>query len=962
MLIGSLPLANRRDMNRNVLLLCLLGSLLLCSLESIAQHVLKGEILDAASREPLIGATIIIKGTSEGTVTDFDGSFEFRIKEKLPVTVAISYTGYTEKEIEVTSTDAPLRILLESSTLTLTDVEVVGQRISEKQKASPLTVESLDLIAIKETPSDNFYDGLGSLKGVDLTAASLGFKIVNTRGFNSTSPVRSLQLIDGVDNQAPGLNFSLGNFLGASELDVLGVELIQGASSAYYGPNAFNGVISMTTKSPFHQKGLSAMVKGGERNLLMTSIRWADAMKNKNGQEFFGYKINFQYFEADDWVADNYEPVDGSLVPKDNPGRYDAVNIYGDEYFPANTSDTSLWNTPGLGTWYRTGYKEKDLVDYNTRNYKAGVAFHFRLNPEKEHESPELILSSNFGSGTTVYQGDNRFSLKNIRFYQHRIELRKQDKFFVRFYTTLDDAGDSYDPYFTALQLQRLSKSDIEWSDDYRRFWKSNISKNNNARLVALGYPDFQFVFDPNTGQLEVVGGQATIDQANQWLDMYKDTLAAWHQLAADFANQLNPTIEGTSDFYQPGTQRFQEEFERITSSLSNSEEGGTRFYDRSALYHGQAEYQFKPSFLDNVRLGTSARLYTPKSKGTIFYDTAGVKITNFEFGLYAGLDKSFFDEKLRLSGTYRVDKNENFDWISSPAASIVIKPRANNFLRFSFSSAIRNPTLTDQYLFLNVGRAILAGNLHGATNLVTLESFDDYRRNFLQKSFLKYFDIEPVKPEKVKTFELGYRTTLFNSLYLDAGYYYNVYKDFLGFQIGLDITFSEGTSFVEDLTAYRYAANSKETVKSQGFSIGANYYFGKYYQLAGNYSYNVLVTDPQDDIVPAFNTPKHKYNISLSGRDIPLNLGAFRIRKAGFNINYKWVQGFLFEGSPQFTGRIDDYNLLDAQVNFKVERWNTTFKIGASNLLNNLHYETYGGPKVGRLAYVQFLYEWNKR
>ena len=166
----------------------------------------------------------------------------------------------------------------------------------------------------------------------------------------------------------------------------------------------------------------------------------------------------------------------------------------------------------------------------------------------------------------------------------------------------------------------------------------------------------------------------------------------------------------------------------------------------------------------------------------------------------------------------------------------------------------------------------------------------------------------------------------------------------------------------MEDLTAFRYAANSKETVKSQGFSIGANYYFGKYYQLAGNYSYNVLVTDPQDDIVPAFNTPKHKYNISLSGRDIPLNLGAFRIRKAGFNINYKWVQGFLFEGSPQFTGRIDDYNLLDAQVNFKVERWNTTFKIGASNLLNNLHYETYGGPKVGRLAYVQFLYEWNKR
>lgn len=949
-------------MNRKILLLFYLGCLMMCSFKTFSQEVLKGEILDASSREPLIGATIIIKGTSDGTVTDFDGSFEFRIKGELPVTVVISYTGYVEKELEITSTANPLKVTLESSTVTLTDVEVVGQRISDKQKASPFTVESLDLIAIKETPSDNFYDGLGSLKGVDLTAASLGFKIINTRGFNSTSPVRSLQLIDGLDNQAPGLNFSLGNFLGSSELDVLGVELIQGASSAYYGPNAFNGVISMMTKSPFHQKGLSAMVKGGERNLLMTAIRWADAFKNKDGDEFFGYKFNFQYFEADDWVADNYDPVDGSLVKKNNPGGYDAVNIYGDEYYPANTSDTSLWNTPGLGTWYRTGYKEEDLVDYNTRNYKAGAAFHFRLNPSKAHESTELILSSNFGSGTTVYQGDNRFSLKNIRFYQNRIELRKPDKFFIRLYSTLDDAGDSYDPYFTALQLQQEAKGDLEWSDDYRRFWKSNISKNNNAKLVTLGYPDFQFVFDSNTGKLEVVGGQATIDQAQQWLMMYGDTLAAWHQLAANFANQVNPNIEGTTDFYEPGTQRFNEEFTRITTSLANSAEGGTKFYDRSALYHGQAEYQVKTSYFDNLRFGASARLYTPDSKGTIFYDSAGIDITNFEFGVYTGLAKSYFDENLRLSATYRVDKNENFNWISSPAASIVIKPRANNYLRLSFSSAIRNPTLTDQYLFLNVGRAILAGNLKGASNLVTLESFDAYRRNFLQQSYLEYFDIDPVQPEKVKTFEIGYRTTLFNKLYVDAGYYYNVYKDFLGFQIGLDITFSPGTSFPEDITAYRYAANSKETVKSQGFNIGSNYYFGKYYQLTGNYSYNVLVTKAQDDIVPAFNTPKHKYNFGLSGRDIPINLGAFRVRKFGFNLNYKWVQGFLFEGSPQFTGYIDDYNLLDAQINIKVDRWNTTFKIGASNILNNLHYETYGGPKVGRLAYIQFLYEWNKR
>jgi iron complex outermembrane receptor protein len=95
------------------------------------------------------------------------------------------------------------------------------------------------LLRSKKRPSANFYDGLGSLKDVDLTTASLGFTVINTRGFNSTSPVRSLQIIDGVDNQSPGLNFSLGNFLGCSELDVKKVDLIVGASSAFYGPNAF---------------------------------------------------------------------------------------------------------------------------------------------------------------------------------------------------------------------------------------------------------------------------------------------------------------------------------------------------------------------------------------------------------------------------------------------------------------------------------------------------------------------------------------------------------------------------------------------------------------------------------------------------------------------------------------------------------------------------------------------------
>ena len=110
------------------------------------------------------------------------------------------------------------KLMKEAKENVLTRAVVKASRVTEKQKEAPLTVESIGIKAIKDAPAASFYESLGNLKGVDVTDASLGFRVVNTRGFNSTSPVRSLQLIDGVDNQSPGLNFSLGNFLGASDI------------------------------------------------------------------------------------------------------------------------------------------------------------------------------------------------------------------------------------------------------------------------------------------------------------------------------------------------------------------------------------------------------------------------------------------------------------------------------------------------------------------------------------------------------------------------------------------------------------------------------------------------------------------------------------------------------------------------------------------------------------------------
>lgn len=958
---------------------------------SMAQTTIRGSVLDAKIGEPLIGATLLVKGTSTGGVTDYDGYFELKVAS-LPATFVVSYSGYITQEVVISTAANKVKIQLEENAVLIASVEIVGQRISDKQKTSPLTVEALDAIGIKETAASSFYNGLGNLKGVDLTTASLGFTIINMRGFNSTSPVRSLQIIDGVDNQAPGLNFSLGNFLGASELDVNRVDLVAGASGPFYGPNAFNGVINIQSKNPFLERGLAASVKTGERNLVEASVRWAASLKNKAGHDVFAWKMNLFHLRANDWVADNYDAVGGSRSLATNPGGYDAVNRYGDEYQTGyDLTGESAWaDAYGLQVWHRTGYNETDLVDYNTRNLKASIAAHFRTQPEKEHESPELIFCSGLGSGTTVYQGDNRFSLKNILFYQNRIEFRKKDKFFIRAYSTNEDGGDSYDPYFTALRLQNAAKSNLLWRTDYSKYWVQ-VGKFQK-RMKALEYPQLITTFDPNTGEVT-----STFDYpaAEAWFVKYADSLSAWHALAATFANGISPAPGSVSSpFLVPGTPEFQKEFDRITSTKSGRA-GGTLFYDKSALYHAHGEYKFEPSWMNSWVVGGNFRQYRPYSEGTIFSDTATYRrdannviidstyerIKNSEFGVYTGIEKKLSNNRLILSATVRADKNQNFNLVFTPAASAVWTPNKDNFLRFSFSSAIRNPTLSDQYLFLNVGRATLLGNLNGYDSLVTVESFLEATKNSIaiQPSKFVYFNVAPIQPENVKTFEVGYRTTLFGKVYMDAGYYFNIYNNFIGYNIGLDVPVNMGQVDINKLQAYRVAANSTNTVTTQGFNIGLNYYFRTFYQLSGNYSFNTLNKLSVDDpIIPAFNTPKNKYNLGLSARDLRMG----RLRQTGWNITYKWIQGFVFEGSPQFTGAIPTYDMVDAQWNFTIPRWHTTFKFGATNILgisplfrddpagrskleaafNNDQFQTYGGPRIGRMAYVSLTYNFVKK
>ncbi|MFT6722200.1 MAG: iron complex outermembrane receptor protein, partial [Flavobacteriaceae bacterium] len=241
----------------------LLFMLFLClAFVGYSQTTIKGTVVDSNSM-PVPGANVVIDGKPVGTVTDFDGKFILETSEIPPFTIKITSIGYAQAIFKITSKSQTVQVTLEEANTMLDEIVISASRTPERLFESPVTVERFGIKEIKNTASTDFYAGLENLKGVDVNTNSLTFKSINTRGFATFANTRFMQLVDGMDNSTPALNFPIGNLVGMIETDVQSVELLPGASSALYGANAFNGILFMTSKSPFDYEGVSATIKRG---------------------------------------------------------------------------------------------------------------------------------------------------------------------------------------------------------------------------------------------------------------------------------------------------------------------------------------------------------------------------------------------------------------------------------------------------------------------------------------------------------------------------------------------------------------------------------------------------------------------------------------------------------------------------------------------------------------------------
>ena len=640
-------------------------TLFFCSI-SFAQNSISGTVSDS-KKQPIPGANIKVVGTNSGAISDFDGKFVLNTSQKLPFQIEISALGFGSKKVSVTTANQKVNVVLQDEETKLNEIVVSASRTPERVLESPVTIERMGIADIKKTASASFYDGLENLKEVQMNTSSMSFKSINTRGFATVANVRFMQLVDGMDNSSPLLNFVIGNMIGVSEIDVQSVELLPGASSALYGANAFNGILFMNSKSPFTSQGIRAYAKYGQtsqqaagvNDYLDYGVRMAKAFS-----PYFAAKANFTYMKATDWYATNYD--DKTTFGRDRSHiNYDGINVYGDEVSTnikgVGNSLASLGRIPAGAVNLlpntnvsRTGYNEIDLTDNKASNTKIDFSFHLRPFGD---EKLEVIWQSKFGFGNAVYQGANRYYLNNFFMQQHKLEFKGKN-FFVRGYTTTEDGGNSYDMLFTGINVNRQWKADSQWFGEYAGAYISSTLGGmtpENAHKVARSVAD--------TGRL------------------------------------------------LPGSPGFKSAFDKVTNEASVL--SGSKLVDNSRIYHSDANYNFKDMIkFAEIQVGGSYRAYQLNSSGRIYTDADG-PINYNEYGAYTQLTKKLMDDRLKFTGSIRYDKSKNFEGNYSPRVSLVYsagESRKHNF-RASFQTGFRNPSTQDQYIGFNVGSAILLGS-----------------------------------------------------------------------------------------------------------------------------------------------------------------------------------------------------------------------------------------------------------
>ncbi|HTN08920.1 TonB-dependent receptor [Agriterribacter sp.] len=913
---------------RKIILILIIFQALVTGVVS-AQHILKGVVYNALTKEGVAAVSVTVKNSNEGTYTDDRGRFRLSAKKSFPLILVVSSIGFGTKEVEVQNASEPVEVHIAPSSSLGEEIVVSASRTMQRKLSSPVTIEQISHKEITNAPQLNYMDMIQGLKGVDVTVSSIGFTSITTRGFNTSGNTNFTQIVDGMDNQAPGLNFPLGSAISLTQLDVDNVEVLSGASSALYGSRGLNGTMVMNGKDPFKYQGLSILVTQGVNHVKSKNsndpvsaspyydwaVRWGRKINEK-----LAFKVNFQYTNAKDWVATDTTNKNGAGSKYTDP-NYNSPNYYGG----ATSTDINPFLQGALAGdeslaplieplltranyVARTGYPEYGYLDNNARLFKANAELRYKITP-----GIEAIISGTFGTGNVVYTNDTRYQIRDFKVGQYRVEL-KSDKWFVRGYTTSENSGNTLIAGPTA---QYINEG-----------WKPSYDGN-----VGGWYPEYTM------GLITALAQGASLTDA--------------HLAARGFADQGRPL---------PGSPQF----EQLKNTIASTPipDGGTLFLDRSKLYNAEAQYNFSDHIkFINVIAGVNWRLYSLNSRNTLFPDKDKPINVN-EYSAYIQLSKKLINNRLSISTSFRYDKNTLF---KSPKvtsrASMVFEAAKENFIRFSYQNAYSFPsniqalqnTLNGYNSYSSGGSSLLLNDHYHFNQYApyTLESVSAYQQSN-DPSDLKKFLYNDIKPQSVNAFELGYSALIAKRVLIDVLGYFSTWENFIGYANVANTPGSNNPEAFKDHSTYvqyNIAFNGGQTVNTYGYAASVSVDLTHNFLAKVNY-YSDYLKNRNNSQVNNFNTPHYHINMEFG------NSGFGKKQQWSFNTSFRYKPGYYYVVSGGLAaGRVPSSAVIDAQISYKLIKARSGIRLGATNITNKYYSTGIANPAIGAVYYVTYAY-----
>lgn len=457
----------------------LLPALLFCFALN-AQTIVTGKITDSKG-EPLVGASVVVVGTSTGVSADLDGMYRLETSSKPPFKVEFSFIGYNSKVLDVTTGNSKIDVVLDENISTLDEIVVSASRRAEKVQEAPASVSVISAKTMQAASSavDPIRE-LINVPGVQIQQQSAARMNIEMRGAAGLFGTGVFPILDYRSLVGAGTGTFQSDASGLNSIDLQRIEVVRGAAGALYGPGVTSGVVHFISKSPIDFPGSTVELMGGEMSTWGISTRVAVASKNKK----IGFKINAHNKKGGEFVLDGSEGTTSAGVFTKQISRFRTSVLD-----PVVSNGVISANQSAAKVLLSKADLDPDGDGNMMQDFWSNSAINGTLEM-RPSSNTKVVLAGGMNANSSVFYNSQGEGLSQSIAYWGQARVQKGGLFAQVFYN-FNDGGSPERPTFlyqtgnrTAIERSQL-EGQVQYNFNLEKFLNADITVGADYRQAG---------------------------------------------------------------------------------------------------------------------------------------------------------------------------------------------------------------------------------------------------------------------------------------------------------------------------------------------------------------------------------------------------------------------------------------------------------------------------------------------